>query len=215
MKTGSNLQIIDHFDKVAPQYDLYKKRNSLYYNSLKDAVSSFISKKNPTILDIGCGTGEILHFLYPKHGVGIDSSSKMIKIAQKKFQTTKNLEFQTFDIGKKAYKGSFDYILLIDVIEHLSSVDVAIKNIQKSMSGKTKLIVAMANTFWEPFLMFMEKLSLKMPEGPHHRLSEKEFIILLKKHHLVINKKKYFLPTIPIPYLQNLALIYVYSIQKE
>lgn len=204
-----------HFDQIAHQYDSYKDKNPLYYSALKKAVASFITGQNNLILDIGCGTGEILNFLEPRSGIGIDSSSQMIQIAQKKFRSNTNLKFQIFDIGKKAFRGNFDYILLVDVIEHLSSVDKSFYNIAQSMSSETKLIVAMANPSWEPFLMFLEKINLKMPEGPHHRITEKELTSLLTKYHLRITGKKYFLPSLSIPYLQNIALIYVYSIQKR
>lgn len=209
-----NRLIIDHFNKIASNYDRYKKQNSFYYNSLKRGIASFITKKNPSILDIGCGTGELLHFLFPQYGIGIDHSEEMIKIATHKFKKLKKLSFQVYDIEKHPFPGHFDFILLIDVIEHLLSKEKAMNNIQKSMSENTILIVSMANPLWEPLLLILEKLHLKMPEGPHYRLSEKEFIALLKKYNLRIIQKKCFLPALPIPFIRNIALIYMYAIQK-
>lgn len=211
----NNHPIIDHFDKIASNYDRYKNLNAFYYNTLKRGVASFITKKNLSILDVGCGTGELLQFLSPEFGVGIDHSGQMIKIATSKFKKLKKLSFQVHDIEKHPFHGSFDFILLIDVIEHLFSKEQAMNNIQKSMPPNSTLIVSMANPLWEPLLLILEKLHLKMPEGPHYRPSEKEFMALLKIYNLRIIQKKCFLPALPIPFIRNIALIYMYAIQKN
>lgn len=210
-----NNHSIDHFNTIARDYDRYKKQNSLYYHTLKRGIASFITKKNLSILDIGCGTGEILHFLSPRHGIGIDHSKEMINIATQKYKKHKNLSFQVFDIEKHAFHGRFDFILFIDVIEHTLFKNKAIENIQRSMSQNCTLIISMANPLWEPLLLLLEKLHLKMPEGPHTRLSEKECIVLFKKNHLTIVQKKYFLPALSLPFVSRIALVYMYAIRKD
>ncbi len=196
----------DHFNHIAHSYDEFKKRNSLYYQTLKNAIRNEINIKKPTILDIGCATGSVLSFLNPAKGVGIDISFEMIKIARRKYALNKHLTFATFDIEKRPYqKSKFDYILFNDVIEHVSNQQRVIANIEKTMNSGTTLILSMANPLWEPLLLLLEKLHLKMPEGPHTRISEKEFKILLSKNKLYIESQKVYF----------LGLIYVYSIKKQ
>ena len=45
----------------------------------------FFIPKNNKVLEIGCGTGELLKQVEPSYGVGIDFSEKMIDIAQQNF----------------------------------------------------------------------------------------------------------------------------------
>ena len=206
---------VDHFNKIARNYDRFKKQNSFYYHTLKRGIASFIPKKNLSILDIGCGTGELLNFLSPKNGIGIDHSIEMIKIATQKYKKLKNLSFYVCDIEKHPVHGRFDFILFIDVIEHILFKEKAMENIGKSMSENSTLIISMANPLWEPFLLILEKLHLKMPEGPHVRLSEKECVALLAKYHLTIIQKKYFLPALPLPFVSRIALVYMYAIRKD
>ncbi|MBI2029734.1 class I SAM-dependent methyltransferase [Candidatus Gottesmanbacteria bacterium] len=202
-----------HFNYIANSYDDFKNRNKLYYKTLKNAVKKEVVRTNSTILDIGCATGSILYFLNAKKGVGIDISGEMIKIARKKYSHLRNLKFEVFNIEKKAYKkNKFDYILFNDVIEHVKNQEKTIKNIADSMSVKTILIFSMANPMWEPILMFLEKLRLKMPEGPHFRISENDLISLFKKNNLDIKSKKVYFPS--LPFLSNFGLIYVYTIKK-
>ena len=203
-----------HFNTIASSYDKYKTRNKTYYFVLKQTVKSLLTGKNHTVLDIGCGTGDILHFLNPSFGVGIDISSQMIKLAKNKYRSCNHLIFKVHDIEKKLVKGKFSFILLLDVIEHLKDKNRALSHISQMMDKDTVLIISMANPFWEPLLLILEKLRLKMPEGPHFRIRENEFISILKKHNLHIIKKVVSFPKTDIPLLMKIALIYAYKIKK-
>lgn len=78
------------------------------------------------ILDIGCGPGTLLSMLplgYT-HAVGVDISKKQIKFAERQFKNLKNISWiasNIFDLKLK--KNSFDFIFLIEVIEHLHKKD--------------------------------------------------------------------------------------------
>lgn len=212
----SKSKVQRYFDNIAPIYDYYKKKNSFYYNTLKQGIRENIGKERArNILDIGCGTGEILNFLNSKKGLGVDISSQMIQKACTKFKSKKSLKFMVFDIEKNPLKGNFDYILLIDVIEHLTNPQKAIQNIAYSMSLETKLILGMINPFWEPILMVLEKLRLKMPEGVHHRISERELIDIFNRNNLKILAKKTYLPSSRFNFINNLSLIFMYQVIKK
>ncbi len=210
---SSSKTIRQHFNLLANNYDRYKKNNNLYYLTLIKAVAIEIDNPHSSICDIGCGTGTILNYLNPKKGVGIDISSKMIKIAKKKYAECKNLSFYISNIEEQPIKGKFDYLLFTDVIEHTVNKEKVIRNISLSMTNKSTLILSMANPFWEPILMLLEKLNLKMPEGPHYRISEKDLVDLFKKNNLYVESKNVYLPKLPI--FTYLGLIYVYTVKKK
>ena len=71
-----------HFDDLADRYDSLKKRNGYYYASLKKCVAEVVPP-GKKVLEIGTATGEILNFLRPSKGVGIDLSPKMIEAPNK------------------------------------------------------------------------------------------------------------------------------------
>lgn len=60
---------------------------------------------------------------------------------------------------------------MTDVVEHLSDVGKAFRSVKNCMGKKTILVTVMANPCWETLLMIAQNLGLKMPEGPHHRIS--------------------------------------------
>lgn len=177
-------QVTVHFNKIAKNYDLYKKNHSYYLNLVKWELGKRIPK-GVRILDYGCGTGDILNFLSPTYGVGFDPSREMIKIANKKFLGKKNLTF-TDKAGE--IKGHFDYIVSVDTIEHFANPTAEFRKIKKFMDKSTKFIVSYGNPRWNWLISILEKIKPKTPEGPHNRISQKEVIIAARKAGLKLSK---------------------------
>ena len=119
------------------------------------------------ILDIGCGAG-VVSFLvserFPQaHVTGVDTNPDAIKIAKLAFQRP-NLEFRVVDANKLASlkKGSFDCVLLLEVIEHLDNPGLVIDSIGKLLKKGGVFIVSTPNAAgYESFLRNLRK-PLKM-----------------------------------------------------
>lgn len=173
-------EIKEHFDFIAPEYDEWKRRNSYYYFHLKKLYRELIGQKK-TILDFGCGTGGILADLEPAQGVGIDISPEMTKLAKIKYSNQPNLYFTNLREDPRLRSIHFDFIISADVVEHLEDVLGSFRYIRSLCDKNTTLIVSMANPAWEPLLVILEKFKLKMPEGPHTRISFKELRDILKQ----------------------------------
>jgi ubiquinone/menaquinone biosynthesis C-methylase UbiE len=186
-------EVQKHFDVVANDYDHYKNKNWYYYSNLKKLYRELIPAGN-RVLEIGCGTGDLLAAVGPSYGVGIDISHEMIKIAQKKHNKETHLKFlhgTAQELAGELKKERPDYIFLCDVIEHLEDVDGTIAAISEISQKGTRLVISMANPIWEPALMILEKLKMKMPEGPHYRISGRTLEEKLKKEKFKIIKKGY------------------------
>jgi len=180
-------EVQKHFNNIAKDYDYWKKKNWYYYKNLKDILKEFIPPKS-RVLDIGCGTGDLLATLEPRYGVGTDISEEMIKIAKQKYQRAGNLFF--YKVGEEPQE-KFDFIIVVDVIEHVEDLANFINQLPKFCYKQTKVIVLMANPLWEPILLLLEKLKLKMPEGPHKRISFKVIKNILEKNGFKIMEHNY------------------------
>ena len=164
-----------HFDNLAQLYDYFKRKNWYYYENLKKLYRQLIPLKR-FVLEVGCGTGDLISHMDSRKAVGIDISQEMINIAAQKhpkiyFEATTLQQFKS-DI-------QFEYIFFADVIEHIEDIDGTIYALSKICNQNTRVIFSYANPLWEPILLLLEKLSLKMPEGPHYRIPFKKFKAIL------------------------------------
>jgi ubiquinone/menaquinone biosynthesis C-methylase UbiE len=208
-------KIKEHFEAIAGDYDYYKKKSWYYYENLKKLYRELIPE-NSAVLEIGCGTGDLLASISPSIGVGIDVSKRMIELAKKKHLNNKSIVFLTGTAGNLKNDLSskhFRYIFMSDVIEHLENVAEVIGDMFQIAKPKTKLIISMANPIWEPVLLLLEKLKMKMPEGPHHRIWGSELEKILKERGFLIGHSGYrqLIPA-KIPLISNFVNANFYRI---
>jgi 2-polyprenyl-3-methyl-5-hydroxy-6-metoxy-1,4-benzoquinol methylase len=95
----------------------------------------------------------------------------MVEIATSKFP---DLSFAVGDAEALDLGASFEFIIVPDVIEHLSDVGAMFRSTRKHCGPGTLLIVTSVNPRWAPVLNLAERLKLKMPEGEHRWLAEGE-----------------------------------------
>jgi len=162
--------LINFFNQSAKSRDKWLKKNK-YYNRLLNSYLSFLVQPNSTVLEIGCGTGQLLNSLKPKLGVGIDFSEEMIKIASSKY---KNLKFKVADANDFAFNDKFEYIILSNVVGYFNDVQRVLRNIRKNCTKMTRIIVTYYNFLWEPILKLSEKLGFKMKEPFTNWLSKQD-----------------------------------------
>lgn len=137
-------------------YDkIYKKGERKHYSSIifsgdkvppaKQEVLKEISWKGKTVLDAGCGTGE-LPFLITKRGakkvLGIDYSAPAIEVARKTHKH-KNLSFENSDL--KNVKGKFDVIVSLGTLEHLDDPFSALKILKSKLNRGGHIIITCPN----------------------------------------------------------------------
>jgi len=158
-----------HFDAEADRYDHWKQRNWYYYDTIKQIYRQRITG-DAVVLEVGCGTGDILAGIPARRAVGIDISAEMIRVAATKHP---GLEWHAVTTAglESVVTEPFDVVFLSDVIEHLEDVPGTFRDLRPFCRRDTRLLINMANPLWEPLLMFLEKLGKKMPEGPHYRIS--------------------------------------------
>ena len=137
-----------------------------------------VIKKKSTVLDIGCGEGQLLKKLQNKKNCncyGIDFSPNLIKIAKKK---TKNISFYCLDmtkINKEFFSDvKFDYIITKRSIQNLTSWKEQkkfINQLKYFSSTKTKiLLMESSNDGLKNINKMRKKLKLKKIIKPWHNL---------------------------------------------
>ena len=70
---------IKYFDSVATEREKWRKRGAYYHRQLEKYLQ-YLIPSNSSVIEIGCGTGDLLAALNPERGVGIDISPKMVEV---------------------------------------------------------------------------------------------------------------------------------------
>jgi SAM-dependent methyltransferase len=163
--------IRDLSDRMAPERDLWIRRNSFYYDEDRRYMR-FLVPEGLRVLDLGCGTGGLLAALKPAYGVGVDFSSRMIELARHQFP---NLEFVVGDAEDPdlvgSLKGPFDVIVLSDTIGSLDDCQATLASLHQLCHRDTRLIVSYYSRMWEPVLAVARALRLQMPQKHQNWLS--------------------------------------------
>ncbi|MEI6096257.1 MAG: class I SAM-dependent methyltransferase, partial [Gammaproteobacteria bacterium] len=113
----------------------------------------FLTRENARVLEIGCGTGELLHSLAPAFGVGIDISDAMISLAEANFP---DLDFICGDIenlGDLASDlGTFDFVVMADTIGYMEDVQEVFSKMKPFTNVETRIIVSYHSQLWRPLI---------------------------------------------------------------
>lgn len=160
----------NHFEEIAGDYDRWKEKSAYYYRLLAEIYRQRVPQ-GTSVLEIGCGTGTLLAALSPARGLGVDVSPRMVEIAAAKHPSLsfRVADAEAFDPGE-----TFDFVIVPDVIEHLSDQQAMFRSARKACHADTRVIVTCVNPLWAPILHAVERLGLKMPEGEHRWLPADE-----------------------------------------
>ena len=72
-------ELVAFFDRFAEEEPRWKRRNSTYHRLVRQLMR-FNVPPGARVLEIGCGSGDLLAALQPSHGVGVDVSPKMVEL---------------------------------------------------------------------------------------------------------------------------------------
>jgi 2-polyprenyl-3-methyl-5-hydroxy-6-metoxy-1,4-benzoquinol methylase len=101
---------------------------------------------NCKVLDLGCSTGYIGRKLTDKNCEmwGIDHDPENVIQAKKIYKKVLTADLDDFD-GFDLPRGYFDYILLLDVIEHLKNSSELIRSVKYLLNKNGKIIISTPN----------------------------------------------------------------------
>jgi len=172
--------IKDHADSLASTRNNWINKNSYYYDNDNNYIR-FLVGENKRILELGCGTGQLLNALSPSYGVGVDLSSKMVSVARKNYPS---LEFIQGDIEDKSiingFNCKFDIIILSDTIGYLDDCEVTLESLHLLCTPDTRIIISYYSWYWQPILTLGEKVGMKMPSVHMNWLSTEDTMSFLR-----------------------------------
>lgn len=194
------------FNAIADKRDTWKKKGA-YYHYMLEKFFQFTVPKHKRVIEIGCGTGDLLHSLKPSYGVGVDIAESMLTQARKKY---KQIHFIEGDVQNLPINESFDYVIASDLVGNLQDVQSAFAQLRKVSNEKTRIILTYYNYLWEPFIHIAEKIGLKMPQPVQNWLSKNDIENLLHLADIeVVKSGMFLLLPVSVPFLSDIFNRYI------
>ncbi len=159
-KNGWNTLITNNkpfSNTILPEYGPFLKRNENEMNIMNNINGA-------KVLDLGCGEGESLEYLFNKGAKeiwGLDISIEQIKKAQESFPQFKD-NFIVSPMEKEANipNNYFDYIISIFSMGYSSDLNNTLKNAYNYLSDNGKLIISWTHPFYYCLKLIDDKVVL-------------------------------------------------------
>ncbi len=180
----------EHFDRIAADRPAWIERNRYYHDDVADLVG-FMVPKGASVLELGCGVGDLLAKLEPGRGLGIDFSREMVRVARQRHPPERQpgLAFQVGDAEALELDQTFDYAVLSDLLGELTDIWAAFRSLRTVTHPGSRVIVTSFNSLWEPVLRLGERLGLKTPQDHQNWLSPGDVANLLELNGFEVVKR--------------------------
>ena len=138
--TTVNQEFYDEFWRSCPDFSRY---NPGVLHRRRGILNHLLSVPHREVLDVGCGTGELLVWLRSELGAGVtyvgaDLSQTTVEQNERRhpFAT-----FHTLDIQRGALDRTFEAVICTEVVEHLDDRPRALKHLASMVSPGGHLIL--------------------------------------------------------------------------
>lgn len=192
---------ISYFDKLSARRIRQRRAKGYYWNDITRYCDYFIHE-DTSVLEIGCGTAELLNDIKGRKKTGIDFSEGMIGEAKKQFP---HLELHVMSAENITLDEKFDLVILSNLIGYLDDIQDVLRQLHKVCHANTKIIITYYNFLWEPILKFGEFIGYKTKTPPQNwlSLSEIQGLLELSGFRVYRNSRRMIFP-VYIPLLSEL-----------
>ena len=169
-------QHIEHWDAVARSVDAERGWGRYYHGRLK-RIYRHVVAPGLRVLELGCGRGALLAGLEPSFGVGVDFSHEMLARAKRKHP---HLHFVLADAHALPIEGTFDVIVLADLVNDLWDVQAVLEAIRPLCTPRTRIVLNFFSKLWELPLRAARRLGLAEPLLEQNWLAVEDVMNLLR-----------------------------------
>ena len=149
-----------------------------YYRKKITSTYCQLIPENSSILELGCGQGDLLNALKPSSGVGVDFSKPAIERAA---ALHAHLEFiqadaQIVDLGNR----KFDFIIVSELVNDVWDVQTLLESLKKYCLPSTRIIFNFYSHLWNIPLAIASKIGMASPKLAQNWLAPQDMKNLLE-----------------------------------
>lgn len=148
-----------HWDKVAKKLERWSGWGGYYQRRVAD-VYRFNIPAHSAVMEIGCGSGNLLAGLKPSYGLGLDISAHMVARAR---ALHPGLDFRQSDGIHIDPRHRFDFVVISDTVNDLWDVQDTLSQALDALKPDGRLIINFYSRLWELPLKIATALNLAKP----------------------------------------------------
>lgn len=164
----------------------YSNEYSIMYQRYWFELMSKLMRKKGSILDNGCGIGNLAEHLPNQNVVGLDISNGMLRKAKKRMRNLVKADSQLLPFDDE----SFDVIFCRGLLHHLPNSELAVEEIKRVLKKDGELVVA------EPIKSLLSYPRKLIKGSGHfskeHEDFEREELIKMLEEVFYVKEIKYF-----------------------
>jgi SAM-dependent methyltransferase len=164
------------FDSLAGSEDRWRRRNRAYHR-LIEQLFRFQIPPGKRVLEIGCGSGDLLAAVAPAAGVGVDVSEAMVQRARSRHPSLRfeRVAGEVVELGE-----TFDYIVLSDLMPFVHDLVSLFQRVAAHAEPGTRVIIHSYSRLWRPVIRLAELLRLKPVKPMRNWVSPEDVCNLLE-----------------------------------
>ena len=195
-----------HLDVVRDFYDAEPPKlrwGARHYRALLARYYNLMVPEDASVLEIGCGSGELLSRLRARRKIGVDLSRTQIEAAKIRVPDG-NFYVQAGELVDLSER--FDVIIISDTLNLAADVQLLFERLQSCAHPDTRLVINFQNSLWRPVLTFARWTGLKAPQPENSWLASSDVLNLLRLANWdpVCRQARLLLP-VEIPFLSTLV----------
>jgi SAM-dependent methyltransferase len=175
-----SLQAQSHLAKIKAHFDQTTTLSpqAIFYRRLLARNFNLLIPPDASVVELGCGAGELLACIKAKSKTGIDVSEDQINRARHRVPEA---DFMVADGETLHMPGRvFDYIILSDVINLAADVQRLFERLRSVSHGETRLIVNFHSNLWKPLIWLSTFVGLRRKQPACNWLTREDVVGLLE-----------------------------------
>ena len=142
----------EHLEHLKTFYDragIHSSWGSRCYRvCLARCYNQFIPQ-GASVLEIGCGSGELLSKLNTRQIAGVDVSPKQVELAR---QRVPHGRFFVQAGENLSLSETFDFVILTDTVNEAADIEQMLRRVKSVSSPRTRVILNFYSNLWKPIL---------------------------------------------------------------
>lgn len=149
-----------------------------YYRTRLQKAYRHLIPEGASVLELGCGTGELLAALNPGSGVGVDFSKQALQTARARYPelTFVQADVHELDLPEQV----FDYIILSELVNDLWDVQKVLSALRPYCGPRTRLVFNFYSHLWNTPLSLARRMGIGTRSLPQNWLTKHDIANLLE-----------------------------------